>query len=145
MRWRWGPLCTRPTRLVCTFTVPSHRSKQESVDRHVTPPGHIILIPSQSVFALYTVKSLSFVGYQFSWFSWVGSSTKLRIQWTKTTVKMNNLISTFHFRLYNSPAHLSNVFLEDWLSNETYYIENISDFTVSIYDIHLLGVSDYHL
>ena len=55
------------------------------------------------------MKSLSFVGYQFSWFSWVGSSTKLRIQWTKTTVKMNNLISTFHFRLHNSTAHLSNV------------------------------------
>jgi membrane-bound inhibitor of C-type lysozyme len=39
----------------------------------------------------------------------VGRSTKLRIQWTKTTVKMNNLISTFHFRLHNSTAHLSNV------------------------------------
>ena len=29
-----------------------------------------------------TVKSLLFVGYQFSWFSWVGWSTKLRIQQT---------------------------------------------------------------
>jgi hypothetical protein len=29
-----------------------------------------------------TVKSLLFVGYQFSWFSWVGRSTKLRIQRT---------------------------------------------------------------
>ena len=55
------------------------------------------------------MKSLSFVWYHFSWFSWVGRSTKLRIQWTKTTVKMNNLISTFHFRLHNSTAHLSNV------------------------------------
>jgi hypothetical protein len=26
--------------------------KQQSVGRHVAPPGHIILIPSQSVFAL---------------------------------------------------------------------------------------------
>ena len=39
MRWWWGPLCTRPTRL-------GH------ADRHVTPPGHIILILSQPVFAL---------------------------------------------------------------------------------------------
>jgi hypothetical protein len=28
------------------------------------------------------VKSLLFVGCQFSWFSWVGWSSKLRIQWT---------------------------------------------------------------
>jgi hypothetical protein len=29
------------------------RSEQQSADRHVAPLGHIILIPSQPVFALY--------------------------------------------------------------------------------------------
>ena len=29
--------------------------KQQSVDRHVAPLGHIILIPSQPLFDLYTV------------------------------------------------------------------------------------------
>jgi hypothetical protein len=40
MRWWWGPLRTRPTR---ETTVRG---------RHVAPLGHIILIPSQPVFAL---------------------------------------------------------------------------------------------
>jgi len=35
----------------------------------------------------YTVKSLLFVGYQHSWFSWVNWSTKLRIQRTIKTKK----------------------------------------------------------
>ena len=41
-----------------------------------------------------------------------------------TTVKMNTLISTFHFLLHNYTAHLSNVlkFLEDFLPNETYIL-----------------------
>jgi hypothetical protein len=30
-----------------------HASKQQSADKHVAPLGHIILIPSQSVIALY--------------------------------------------------------------------------------------------
>jgi len=44
-----------------------------------------------------------------------------------TTVKMNTLISTFHFRLHNSTAHLSNVLKLSWifLPNETFYVENI--------------------
>jgi hypothetical protein len=46
MRW-WGPLCTR---LVGFFSAGS--LKQQSADRHVAPLGHIILIPSQPVFAL---------------------------------------------------------------------------------------------
>ena len=36
MKWWWGPLCTRPT----------------AADRQVALLGHIILIPSQPVFAL---------------------------------------------------------------------------------------------
>ena len=51
MRWWWGRLCTRPTRLVGFFY--SARSlKQQSADRHVAPLGHIILIPSQLDFSL---------------------------------------------------------------------------------------------
>jgi hypothetical protein len=30
-------------------------------------------------------------------------------------------------------------------NHENWYPTNESDFTVSIYDIHVLGVSDYHL
>jgi len=44
--------------------------KQQSTGRYVAPLRNI------------TVKSLLFVEYQFSWFSWVGWSTKLRIQQT---------------------------------------------------------------
>ena len=49
-KWWWGPLCTRPTRLVGFYSTSS--LKQKSADRHVAPLGHIILIPCQSVFAL---------------------------------------------------------------------------------------------
>ena len=42
-----------------------------------------------------------------------------------TTVKMNTLISTFHFRLRNSTARLSNVLKICSITNETYYVENI--------------------
>jgi len=40
---------------------------------------------------------------------------------------MNTLISTFHFRLHNSTAHLSNVLklLEVLIPSETYYVENM--------------------
>jgi hypothetical protein len=37
---------------------------------------------------------------------------------------MNTLISTFHFRLHNSTAHLSNV-LKVLKPSETCYVENI--------------------
>ena len=44
-----------------------------------------------------------------------------------TTVKMNTLISTFHFRLRNSMANLSNnlKLSRRFATNETYYVENI--------------------
>jgi hypothetical protein len=42
-----------------------------------------------------------------------------------TTVKMKTLISTFHFQLHNSTAHLSNVLKICSITNETYYVENI--------------------
>jgi len=42
--------CTRQTHLVDFFIGSSLR--QQSTDRHVTPPRHIILIPSQPIFAL---------------------------------------------------------------------------------------------
>jgi hypothetical protein len=45
MRWIWGPLCNRLTCLVGFLL------KQQSAGRHVAPHGHIILIPSQPVFA----------------------------------------------------------------------------------------------
>jgi hypothetical protein len=40
---------------------------------------------------------------------------------------MNTLISTFHFRLHNSTAHLSNVLKlsPSFDTSETYYVENI--------------------
>ena len=43
-----------------------------------------------------------------------------------TTVKMNTLISTFHFRLHNSTARLSNVLKIYSITNETYYVENVT-------------------
>jgi len=43
-----GLFCTRPTCLVGFYSASS--LKQQSADRHVNP-GHIILIPSQPVFA----------------------------------------------------------------------------------------------
>ena len=46
MRWWWVPLYTRPTHLVCFYR------ELQSAERHVAPLGHIILIPSQPVFAL---------------------------------------------------------------------------------------------
>jgi hypothetical protein len=46
MRWWWGPLCTRPTHWVVFFIVLAHWNNS------VAPLGHIILIPSQPVFAL---------------------------------------------------------------------------------------------
>jgi len=46
-RW-WYPLCTRPTPL--RYSASS--LKQQSVGRHVSPLIHIILIPSQPIFAL---------------------------------------------------------------------------------------------
>jgi hypothetical protein len=51
MKWWWGLLCTKPTRLVGDFNSASSL-KQQSSDIHVAPFGHIILIPSQSAFAL---------------------------------------------------------------------------------------------
>jgi hypothetical protein len=38
----------------------------------------IISLTKTFVWGLYTVKSLLFVGHEFSWFSWVGQSTNLR-------------------------------------------------------------------
>jgi hypothetical protein len=40
MRWRWGPLCIRPTCLVGFCLALAHWNK--SADRHVAPLGHII-------------------------------------------------------------------------------------------------------
>jgi hypothetical protein len=50
VRWRWGLLCIRSTRLVDFYSDSS--LKQQSACKHVAPLGHIILIPSQPVFAL---------------------------------------------------------------------------------------------
>ena len=50
MRWWWGPLCSRPTRPAGLNSAST--LKQQYADRHVAPLGHIILIPSQPVFAL---------------------------------------------------------------------------------------------
>ena len=47
MRCWWGPLCSRPRRLVFFHSASS--LKQQSPGRHVAPLGHIILIPSQPV------------------------------------------------------------------------------------------------
>jgi len=44
MRWWWDLLCTKPTRLLDFHSARS--LKQQSVDRHVAPLGHISLIPS---------------------------------------------------------------------------------------------------
>jgi hypothetical protein len=46
----WPHLCTRPTPYLDFYNASS--LKQQSMDRHVAPLGHIILIPSQPVFAL---------------------------------------------------------------------------------------------
>jgi hypothetical protein len=51
IRWLWCPLCTRPTCSVLDFYNASSL-KQQSLGRHVSPFGHIMLIPSQPVFAL---------------------------------------------------------------------------------------------
>ena len=50
MRWWWGPLCSRPTDLVFLYSASS--LKQQFANRHVAPLRHIILIPSQPIFAL---------------------------------------------------------------------------------------------
>ena len=42
-----------------------------------------------------------------------------------TTVKMNTLISTFHFLLHNYTAHLSNVLKLCYPIKLIYYVENI--------------------
>jgi hypothetical protein len=51
---RWDddgcPLCTKPIRRVHFYSANS--LKQQSADRHVASLGHIILIPSQPIFAL---------------------------------------------------------------------------------------------
>ena len=44
----WCLLCARPTHWVEFYSASS--LKQQSLDRHVAPLGHIILIPSQPVF-----------------------------------------------------------------------------------------------
>ena len=46
-----GTLCTRQTRLV-RFLMSANSVKQKFADRHIAALGHIILIPSQPVFAL---------------------------------------------------------------------------------------------
>jgi hypothetical protein len=50
MRWWWGSLCTRPTRGLEFYSACS--LKQQSLDRHVAPLGHIILIPSEPICVL---------------------------------------------------------------------------------------------
>jgi hypothetical protein len=55
MRWWWGLLCTRRTRWD-EFAI---SLKQQSADRHVASLGHIILIPSQPVFALSPFSAIS--------------------------------------------------------------------------------------
>ena len=44
MRWRWSPLCTRPTSWISAGSL-----KQHSAGRHVAALWHIALIPSQLV------------------------------------------------------------------------------------------------
>ena len=52
MRWWWGPFCTRQTRLVWIFIVLAHWNNNPLID--ISPrSGHIILILSQPVFALF--------------------------------------------------------------------------------------------
>jgi hypothetical protein len=41
MRWWWGLLCTRPTRLIF-INYSASSLKQQSANRHVAPLGHII-------------------------------------------------------------------------------------------------------
>ena len=50
MRWWWGPLCSRQTRWVGFYSASS--LKQNSTGRHIALLRHIILVPSQPVFAL---------------------------------------------------------------------------------------------
>ena len=53
MRWWWRPLCSRPTVEHAELDFYSASAlKQQSAGRYVAPLGHIILIPSQPVFAL---------------------------------------------------------------------------------------------
>ena len=49
MKWWWGSLCSRPAHL--DFYSASSL-KQRSTGRYIAPLGHIILVPSQPVFAL---------------------------------------------------------------------------------------------
>jgi hypothetical protein len=51
MRWWWGPLNVLDQHAELDFYSASSL-KQQSVGRHVPPLGHIILFPSQPVFAL---------------------------------------------------------------------------------------------
>jgi hypothetical protein len=53
MKWWWCPQCTRPTCLVGFYSVSS--LKQQSAGRHVAQLRHIILIPSQPVFAFFSL------------------------------------------------------------------------------------------
>ena len=50
MRWWWGPLILDQHAYLDVYSASS--MKQQSVDRHVAPLGHIISSPSQPDFAL---------------------------------------------------------------------------------------------
>ena len=73
------PLCTRTTRFKLDF-YSANSLKQQSVDKHVAPLGHIILTPSQPVFVLSPsccVLNGEATNYNYiqSWFDSIGART----------------------------------------------------------------------
>ena len=95
-RW-WGPLCTRPTRLVRISL------KQRSADRHVIPLWHIILIQSQSVFALspkYCVLSGEATNINFIVFGLIQPELELTIYRNRGKHANNYITDTVEYLWY---------------------------------------------
>ena len=86
-RWWGGPLCTRPTRLVDLYSASS--LKQWSADRYVAPLWHIILIPSQPVFAfslmLHAWQRSSKYQFYNLWFDPIGAQAHNLLYWVEHT------------------------------------------------------------
>jgi hypothetical protein len=82
-RWWGGPLCTRPTRWV-GFSL-----KQWSADRYVAPLWHIILIPSQPVFAfslmLYAWRRSNKYQFYNLWFDPIEAQAHNLLYWGEHT------------------------------------------------------------
>ena len=60
MSWLWGPLCTIPTCLLNLYS--AHSLKQQSVERHVAPRGHIILISGEATYTKFISFSFDPIG-----------------------------------------------------------------------------------